>query len=152
MEENPVSSLLRGIGWTAIIIGVLGSVVLGAATKSFLLFVYTLIGCGLTGVLLIGFSEVISLLQQNYNTQEKILMALKANKPDKRNAPERTDTALEEIAPNADKTADVKATVHITSTSSSDIVCPNCGQVQPAKRNVCWKCGVSFAKDAPASE
>lgn len=76
MKENGVAKIIKGFGIGFIIIGILAAVISGIATKSFLTLVIVLLGCVLSGIMLIGFAEIINLLQLNVYKTEKLIKAI----------------------------------------------------------------------------
>lgn len=85
-KENQIAKVIRYIGWIEIVGGVIGSIILGTIKwnvsiyKSFdfnwFIILPGVIISIVTGVLIIGFAEIISLLQQKVNQTEKITRIL----------------------------------------------------------------------------
>lgn len=75
MKENTISKVIRGFGWFFIFGGILTAVITGIAVKSWGIFSIILLCTCLSGIILIGFAEVINLLQLNVYKTEKLINA-----------------------------------------------------------------------------
>ncbi len=74
MKENGVGKTLRIIGILVAVCGILVGAYLYATSENLLLIsIAVVIGSFISGMLFIGFAEVIFLLQDSVNVQEKIL-------------------------------------------------------------------------------
>lgn len=76
MEHNTISKVLKGIGIGTIIIGVLASLITGSNTDNIAIIIGGIIGSVISGVVFIGFSEIIMLLQESVDNQDKIIRLL----------------------------------------------------------------------------
>lgn len=62
-EENKIAKALRNAGWLIIIAGILGSFILGAGSN-WALVLSGSVGSGLSGLLFLGMSEIVLLLEE----------------------------------------------------------------------------------------
>ena len=88
-NENTISKILKIIGIATIAVGILASLILGNSADEITITIGGIIGSVISGMLFIGFSEVINLLQQNADNQEKIIRKLN----------EKPATVIKEVAP-----------------------------------------------------
>ena len=77
MTENSVAKWLKGIGIVIIIAGVFTFAVIAGEIESAAVFFGGLVGFFIIGMLFVGFSEVINLLQENVDKQDIIIETLK---------------------------------------------------------------------------
>lgn len=76
MENNTVSKILKGIGIGTIIVGVLASLITGSSADNIAITIGGIIGSVISGIIFIGFSEIIILLQESVDNQNKIIKLL----------------------------------------------------------------------------
>lgn len=76
MENNTVSKILKGIGIGTIIVGVLASLITGSSADNIAIIIGGIIGSVISGIIFIGFSEIIILLQESVDNQNKIIKLL----------------------------------------------------------------------------
>ena len=98
--ENKVGKTLNIIGILTIVLGVLGSLFLSIQLDSDapIIFLVGGIASFVAGMVFIGFSEIISLLQKNVDKQEKILEYVKNN-----NSENTPKTIIQDIEDNLPK-------------------------------------------------
>lgn len=82
MKENTVSKVIRGFGLFFIIAGILAAMIVGIAAESWTLLLVVLFCCVLSGIVLIGFAEIIRLLQLNVYKTEKLIKTLSSGNDD----------------------------------------------------------------------
>ena len=77
---NPTAKIIRWIGFGTIILGLIGSIVLatsrgmyGQTEFNFVTFLTSFVDCFVSGMMFIGVSEVIALLQHSVTKQAEIL-------------------------------------------------------------------------------
>lgn len=77
--ENKIGKTLHVIGITTIIVGIIGSLILSTNLDSDfpLILIIGSIVSFISGMVFIGFGEIIALLQKNIDKQELIVKALK---------------------------------------------------------------------------
>lgn len=90
-ETNIISKILKGIGIATTAIGALAALIVGANAENMAIVVGGIVGSVISGMIFIGFSEVINLLQQNVDNQATIIKSLK----------EKPTTVIKEVAPTA---------------------------------------------------
>ena len=126
MSENTIAKVLKGIGIGTVAVGVLASLILGNSTDEITITIGGIIGSVISGMLFIGFSEVINLLQQNADNQEKIIRQLK----------EKPSVAINNKSTNSSKPSN-------NSTSVKHLFrCDNCGKM--IEEYPCCECGFKF--------
>lgn len=76
-NTNAISKILKIIGIATAVIGIIASLILGNSADEISITIGGIIGSIISGMLFVGFSEVINLLQQNVDNQEKVLKLLK---------------------------------------------------------------------------
>ncbi len=72
MSNNVIAKMLRGMGIAIIILGFFAYAIIGIEVEDMVVFIS---GTGISiiaGMIIIGFSEIIDLLQKNLNKQTKI--------------------------------------------------------------------------------
>lgn len=145
MSDNTYAKVIKIVGFIIIIGGIIGSFVLGGVFEkeityptsmysygSYTEYNWTLAIIGavssfVVGLLLIGFSETISLLQQNADNQERIIRQLK----EKPSTVVRNTTNI-----NDEQSANRSTTVkHL-------FRCENCGKM--IEEYPCCECGFKF--------
>lgn len=67
IEENRKVFLISTMAKIIIVMGIIGAIILGYILESFYLFLYVTLGCIFSGIILLGFAEIISLLQDISN-------------------------------------------------------------------------------------
>ena len=75
-NENKISKILEIMGLVTIAVGIIGSLISGYSEYNIALAIIGIIGSIILGMLSIGFSEVINLLQQSVYNQAKIIRQL----------------------------------------------------------------------------
>lgn len=126
-NENTISKILKIIGIATIVIGIIASLILGNSADEISITIGGIVGSIISGMLFVGFSEVINLLQQNVDNQEKVLRFLK----------EQLKTIIKESSTNN----------KIQSISNRNSVkhlfrCENCGKM--IEEYPCCECGFKF--------
>lgn len=76
-DDNNVAKVVKGIGVGIIIVGIIASLILGNDSDSVSITVGGIIGSIIGGVLFIGLSEIIDLLQLSYDKNCEIYRELK---------------------------------------------------------------------------
>lgn len=160
MSKNSIASILKVVAIIFVALGIIGSLVLGklfAIVEADGLFdveekynwgaVFAGIFCSaLSGLLLYGFGEIISLLQDSVNAQENILKKLSESqemqKP-KDNSLINSISTVDNATKPVERTPGQKV-VPLQTNLSSEIQCPVCGQKQRNTRTECFKCGAEF--------
>ncbi len=95
METNKVATALKVIGIICIISGLAIGLV-NLLNDSFSLITFTLlISSVISGILFLGFGEVIILLQKNYNIQKQLLNAI-----NQKSVANKADSILQDIESN----------------------------------------------------
>ena len=142
MEENGVAKVIRIIGWIFIIGGVISSLILGGIFTIYEKYNWYIAIIGsvisiVNGIIFIGFSEIINLLQTNCDKQAEIIREIKNTE----NSLSKTvivnnslkQTTNEDLTSNNKKTIDeTKNTAHTWRCAKcnkmiSELPCPYCG-------------------------
>lgn len=78
MRENKIASIFYTLGIIIIILGIIGSFILGIFAAKFFLIVLIVgsISSFVSGMMFIGFGEIIDLLQRNLNKQDLIINSI----------------------------------------------------------------------------
>lgn len=76
MSDNVIAKALRGIGIGIIILGILAFLIVWNEGESMVVGIGGIVGSVIFGVLFIGFSEVVDLLQHSLDKQIQILKTL----------------------------------------------------------------------------
>lgn len=76
MKENTVAAVIRWLGAGIISLGIFASMAIGIMMENWVFLFAGILGSVISGVVLLGFSEIISLLQLNVYKTEKLLKAL----------------------------------------------------------------------------
>lgn len=76
MKQNGIAKIIRGFGAGFIVISVFVGIIYGMVVESFLVAIVIILSGILSGIMLIGFAEIISLLQLNVYKTEKLIKAL----------------------------------------------------------------------------
>ena len=97
MKENTTAKVIKMIGIATIVIAVIGAIIAGNETSNELMPIVLVVSGVISGLMFIGFGEIISLLQKNVSYQESILKYLK-NKASKENRTSKT--VLQDIEDN----------------------------------------------------
>lgn len=74
--DNIISKILKYIGIGTIVIGIIASIAVASIANNAIVFFSGTIGSIISGMVFIGFSAIINLLQQNVNNQEKMIYLL----------------------------------------------------------------------------
>ena len=100
--ENKIGKTLHVIGVATIIVGIIGSLILSINLDSD--FPITLLVGGIasfiSGMVFVGFGEIISLLQKNIDKQDAILSYIKSKNTDEKVAPKTVLQDIEDNLPN----------------------------------------------------
>ena len=80
MKENTIALVIRWIGGGVISVGALASLVIGFMMGNWIFLFAGILSSIISGVILLGFSEIISLLQLNVYKTEKLIKALSSEK------------------------------------------------------------------------
>lgn len=158
-RENGFGNFYSRWGVGICIVGVIGSIILGFKTKSFLAFLGGCIGTAVTSIPYFAFGEIFYMLQQimsqNYDGSLELPKAApKAAEQEKaepaKSAPAEDTTVSADAVKNTAvsvNSADKKIEYHFPTRFADSFECPSCKCVQYPKRNVCWKCGAYFIYD-----
>lgn len=132
MSENTISKILQGIGIGTIIIGVIASFIIGNNTEDFAITIGSIVVSIISGMIFIGFSEIINLLQQNIDNQETIIRYLK-EKPEvlKTNTFNKSGQQSQDVVSK-----------FTNSTPKHLFRCANCGKM--IEDYPCSECGYKF--------
>lgn len=132
MSDNLISKILKGIGIGTIVVGVLASLIAVNSADSMVLIFIGIIGSVISGMIYIGFSEIISLLQQSVDNQSTIIKALKEKQStSKVNAFNSIRHQPQDVAPK------------FTNSASEHLFrCANCGRM--IEKYPCYECGYKF--------
>ena len=82
MSENSIAKMLKGIGAGFIVVGIIIFVILGLIMENFVIMIVGAVGSAISGLIFEGFGEIIDLLQQNVDKQDKIIKKLNGNTSD----------------------------------------------------------------------
>lgn len=127
MSENIIAKVLKGIGIGTIIVGAIASLIIGNSADEITVTIGGMIGSIISGMLFIGFSEVINLLQQNADNQEKIIRQLK----------EQPKTIIKETTTNK-----AEQPTNNSHTTKHLFRCEQCGKM--IEEYPCCECGFKF--------
>lgn len=126
-NENTISKILKIIGIATIAVGILASLILSSSADEITIAIGGMIGSIISGMLFIGFSEVINLLQQNADNQEKIIRQLK----------EQPKTIIKETTTNK-----AEQPTNNSHTPKHLFRCEQCGKM--IEEYPCCECGFKF--------
>ena len=170
MEDNGVAKILKFIGIGIIIVGILAFLIIGRDTESPVLTISGILGSIISGMVFVGFSEIIHLLQLNYNRQSNIIKLLKETLSKSINSSADALTDQNVISNHNesinDKYATISAVSHEHSVANTDInnqkipikllkdnegrvICPVCNTSQDGNRYSCLQCGQIFINGQP---
>ena len=76
MKENTIALVIRWIGGGVISVGIFASLVIGFMIENWIFLFVGMLSSVISGVILLGFSEIISLLQLNVYKTEKLIKVL----------------------------------------------------------------------------
>jgi len=79
MNENMIAKVLKYSGYTVGALGALGSLMIGADSSSVVIALGGMIGSFISGLSLVGFGEIINLLQSSYDLQKQAKLDEKEN-------------------------------------------------------------------------
>lgn len=127
MADNMISKILKYIGIGTIIIGIIASFIVGNSAEESTITIGGIIGSVISGMLFVGFSEVINLLQQNVDNQEKVLKLLK----------EQPKTIIKESSTN-----NKVQSINNHNSAKHLFRCANCGKM--IEEYPCCECGFKF--------
>ena len=146
-RSNSVAKVLRGIGIADIVLGFIASIIVGLVVADsveggigFLAFLCWFGVSIVSGMIFIGFAEIISLLQQSVNIQSVFVRKECVNPP---KAP--VNPAPQQAPPKDEKTAEdileINEKISEESLENGErIKCPYCGNVQSAFIKRCLSC------------
>ena len=160
MSKNSVSNIIKIAAVVVAVLGVAGSFILGdtfSIVDSESLFLaeekfnwgVALGGSfctALSTVILYGFGEIISLLQDSVDTQKSIMEKLSDSKETKESADNPLQNSANTVE-SSETTVDYSAgqkVVPLQTNLESEIQCPVCGQKQRNTMSKCVKCGAEF--------
>lgn len=129
MPNNMISKILKYIGMGTIIIGIIASFIVGGSAGETIITIGGIIGSVISGILFLGFSEVINLLQQNVDNQEKIIRKLE----------EKIAPLVKDTATNKSKLQQDPVSQFINSTPKHLFRCEKCGKM--IEKFPCIYCG-----------
>ena len=98
MKNNATASLLKGIGIAIMLICFVGAIIVSDETTNELIPIIFVVSGIISGIMFIGFGEIISLLQNSVNKQEEILNYMNNN--DKKVAHKTVLQDIEDNLPN----------------------------------------------------
>ena len=75
--KNTKAFILQLIGIIYIILGIIGSVILGVVLEKYIICIIGAVSCFVVGMLFIGFAEIINILHINTENQQKLYNAIK---------------------------------------------------------------------------
>lgn len=148
MEENKIAKIIRIIGLVSIIGGIISSLILGGIFKMQVGTYYTheeynwyiaIIGSIISlvdGIIFMGFSEIINLLQLNYNRQFEIINTLNNLKKKDNEKPSKIDNEKTSITDSNTGVGSYTGTENNTphtwrcakcNKMISELPCPYCG-------------------------
>ena len=156
--ENSVASAIRILAWVTIIGGLILGFFLGKGPYdnefSFTIAVIYWAVSIVTGIMLMGFSEIIRLLQQNAEKEYKIYckkldISQSLCETKVKNAAQVLDgsnikNTAEQNVPSFNQ---AEKEVHFATRPADTLVCPLCNSKQYANRSVCFDCGARFIFD-----
>lgn len=101
MKENMISKIIKCIGIVTIALGSLAFLIIGANAENGGIVIGGIVGSFISGVMFIGFAEVINLLQQSVDKQNNILNKIKTE-PQTTVEPKKDEprTVLQDIESN----------------------------------------------------
>lgn len=160
MSKNSVSNIIKIAAVVVAVLGVAGSFILGdtfSIVDSESLFLAEekfnwgvalggIFCTALSTVILYGFGEIISLLQDSVDTQKSIMEKLSDSKGTKESADNPLQNSANSVE-NAETTVDYSAGQKVSPLQTnlqSEIQCPVCGQKQRSTMAKCVKCGAEF--------
>lgn len=73
MKENKIANALEIVAFCTFTLGGLGSISLGIIFESLILAIAELLVCIITGIMFLGFSEIIKLLQKSTDSYETLI-------------------------------------------------------------------------------
>lgn len=129
MGNSIISKVLYFVGIGTIIVGVAASLIIGGPINNIAIIIGGTMGSIISGIILIGFGEVISLLQQNVDNQNIIINHFN-NKSSKINT-NTTSKNVPTIKIEPNKT-----------TYKRSFKCANCGKI--IDQYPCPECGFKF--------
>lgn len=129
MVDNMISKILKYIGIGTIIIGIIASFIVGNRVEDATITIGGIIGSVISGIIFIGFSEIINLLQQNADNQEKIIRKLE----------EKTVPLIKDTATNKNELQQDAVSKFINSTPKHLFRCEKCGKM--IEKFACIYCG-----------
>lgn len=144
---NSVGAIIHGVAWFVIIIGfIIGLTFIG---ESFLLAIVYFVAFAFSGVMLLGFAEIIRLLQRQQSQQYEIFI-----EDDSKEAPAAEDQYAEPVKSEParpistvhDAGFDDAKVAHVKE-DSGFVYCPICNHKQNANRSLCYHCGARFVFD-----
>lgn len=159
--KNTTSEILRRTGIIVIVMGAIVGIIMAVA--DYIVTPWPMI-CGIwassfvSGMLIIGISEIIFLLTQSASAQETqremiekwIESASKTSKTMNINVPSVTDSCINakpqqtEVAVVDASSKDDQKKCVVPTVKGDEIVCPNCLTIQRSNRSRCFKCAAFF--------
>lgn len=119
MADNMISKILKYIGIGTIIIGIIASFIVGNSAEEATITIEGIIGSVISGIIFIGFSEIINLLQQNVDNQEKIIRKLE----------EKTEPLIRDTTTNKIEHPQEAVSKFINSPPKHLFRCEKCGKM-----------------------
>lgn len=156
--ENSVASAIHILAWVTIIGGLILGLILGKNPYynefSFALAVVYWAAGIVTGIMLMGFAEIIRLLQLNATKEYKVYCNKMIFVQTAQENPTKNDWQTSVVA-DKEKTVEqdvssvnqVEKEAHFVSRPEDMLECPLCGKKQSSKRGVCFDCGAKFIFD-----
>ena len=170
MEDNGVAKVLKFIGIGIIIVGILTFLIIGREAESSALTISGILGSVISGIVFVGFSEIIHLLQLNYNRQSDIVKLLEETLSNPVNASADTPTNQNVVSSHNKSINDKNATtsavsreqnvanvdinnkkipVKLLKDKAGRITCPVCNTSQDGNRYSCLQCAQIFINGQP---
>lgn len=148
MTNNNAGSILRIIGVLVIVCGAIVGIYMMQADATITGVVYIVAGL-VSGMVFVGFAEIIKLLQLSVDAQDELLKEArkitaqmcspkKAQQPVVTKQPPKVSVISFE---EEEKTVEV-----VPTETPGEILCPNCNKRQKSDRKKCFYCGVSFER------
>lgn len=160
MSKNKTADTLQAIGILIALLGVVGSLILGKicenqiekmlldkASYNWTVALIGIVYSVISGVLFYGFGEVISLLQEGVDTQKQVIDLLSDKASPEQNRQNAQPIPVNSVTtPTLTETCNTEKNEPVSPVglNANEIFCPVCGQKQPSKRHLCFKCGTPF--------
>lgn len=156
--ENSVANAIHILAWVTIIGGLILGFLLGKDPYydefSFALAVVYWAAGIVTGIMLMGFAEIIRLLQLNATKEYKVYCNKTIFAQTTQENPAKNDTQVSGatdkktiVEQDVSSVNQVEKEAHFVTRPEDTLECPLCGKKQSSKRGVCFDCGARFIFD-----